>query len=421
MMNQLGIMLPLLALLLLLSAFFSSSETAYSSLNRIRIMKLAENGNKRAQIVLSLINDFDRLLSAILIGNNIVNIASSSIATVLFVAYFGNIGVTLSTIIMTILVLTFGEIFPKTLAKESPEQYALTFARSLKILVTIFYPLTLFFSGLKVLLMKLRPSKETPPSITEDELLILVEEAAQEGSIDPDDEVLIKSVVAFNDLEVQKVLVPRRDIVYINKKRSTQEISDLFESSGFSRLPYCEDSIDEISGVVNQKDFYYEVLRKKRPLSEIIKPISFITKSMKISELMKKFQSEQCHIAIVIDEYGGTEGLVTLEDVLEELVGEIWDEYDDREPEYQQLNKDRYLINGQADVDLLQELFGITDISNSSTVAGYVISSIDRIPQEGEVFKLATMEIKINRMEDHRIEEVIIESQELAETNADFR
>jgi len=225
---------------------------------------LAEEGNDKAKSVLELFHNFDRLLSAILIGNNIVNIASSSIATVLFVRYFGNIGVTLSTVVMTILVLTFGEIFPKTLAKEAPETFALAVARPLKILLTIFYPLTLFFSVLKTGLMKLLPNKEVTPSITEDELLILVEEAAQEGSIDADDELLIKSVVAFNDLEVQKIFVPRTDIISINSKNSTEEIAEIFESSGLSRLPYCQDSIDDVTGVVNQKDFYYHVPCAKR-------------------------------------------------------------------------------------------------------------------------------------------------------------
>ena len=236
-MDNLSIMIVVLGILLALSAFFSSSETAYSSLNRIRITKLAEEGNNKARTVLDLFHNFDRLLSAILIGNNIVNIASSSIATVLFVRYFGNVGVTLSTVVMTILVLTFGEIFPKTLAKESPETFALSVARPLKILVTIFYPLTLFFSVLKVGLMKLLPNKEATPSITEDELLILVEEAAQEGSIDEDDELLIKSVVAFNDLEVQKIFVPRTDIISINSKKSTEEIAEILNLPVYPASP----------------------------------------------------------------------------------------------------------------------------------------------------------------------------------------
>lgn len=406
-MDNLSIMIVVLAILLALSAFFSSSETAYSSLNRIRITKLAEEGDAKAKNVLELFHNFDRLLSAILIGNNIVNIASSSIATVLFVRYFGNIGVTLSTVVMTILVLTFGEIFPKTLAKESPETFALAVARPLKILVTIFYPLTLFFSILKVGLMKLLPNKEATPSITEDELLILVEEAAQEGSIDEDDELLIKSVVAFNDLEVQKIFVPRTDI--INSKKSTEEIAEIFESSGLSRLPYCQDSIDDVTGVVNQKDFYYHVLKGEKRLEDIVKPISFIPKSMKISELMKKFQADQIHIAIIIDEYGGTAGLVTLEDIIEELVGEIWDEYDSKKLDYYKLADGSFLVNGRSDFDCLEELFNITNTTNSISVAGYILTSIERIPMEGETIQLDGLKMTISKMRNRRIEEVVIE------------
>ena len=408
-MDNLSVMMVVLVILLALSAFFSSSETAYSSLNRIRITKLAEEGNDKARNVLELFHNFDRLLSAILIGNNIVNIASSSIATVLFVRYFGNIGVTLSTVVMTILVLTFGEILPKTLAKEAPETFALAVARPLKILLTIFYPLTLFFSVLKTGLMKLLPNKEVTPSITEDELLILVEEAAQEGSIDADDELLIKSVVAFNDLEVQKIFVPRTDIISINSKKSTEEIAEIFESSGLSRLPYCQDSIDDVTGVVNQKDFYYHVLKGEKRIEDIVKPISFIPKSMKISELMKKFQADQIHIAIIIDEYGGTAGLVTLEDIIEELVGEIWDEYDNKKLDYYKLADGSFLVNGRSDFDCLEELFNITNTTNSISVAGYSLASIERIPVEGETIQLDGLKITISKMRNRRIEEVVIE------------
>lgn len=408
--SQVGVMIVVLAVLILLSAFFSSSETAYSSLNRIRVMKLAEEGNAKAKIVLELFNDFDRFLSAVLIGNNIVNIASSSLATVLFVGYFGNLGVTISTVVMTLLVLTFGEIFPKTLAKDAPETFALAFARPLKILMTIFYPLTLFFSDLKYGMKKLMPAKVAAPSITEDELMILVEEAAQEGSIDEEDELLIKSVVAFNDLEVQKIFVPRMDIIYVSKRRSNEEIAHLFESSGLSRLPYCEDDIDMITGVINQKDFYYEVLSGDKELADIIKPISFVPKSMKISELMKKFQAEQNHIAIVTDEYGGTEGLVTLEDIIEELVGEIWDEYDSKEFDYYKLGDGHYLVKGRADFDVLEDLFDVENTTNSSTVAGYILSSIEKIPFEGENYQVGSLDITIDKMKSRRIEEVTIRS-----------
>lgn len=405
---QIGMMLPVLLILILLSAFFSSSETAYSSLNRIRMMKLAEAGDKRARIALDLLNDFDRFLSAVLIGNNIVNIASSSIATMLFVAYFGNMGVTLSTVVMTIVVLIFAEISPKTIAKESPEYFALSFARPLKLLIMVLSPLTLLFAGMKKILVWLMPKKDDGPSITEEELLTLVEEAVQEGSIDEEDEILIKNVVEFNDLEVQDIYTPRPEIVSISSKKSLDEISDLFRESGLSRLPYYDQTIDQVIGVVNQKDFYYDVLIGAMELTEIVKPVLFIHKTMRISELMKKFQMEQSHLAIVVDEYGGTEGLVTLEDVVEELVGEIWDEHDDRQTDYQKLNERQYLIQGAAEFDVLEDLFNLENDTTATTLGGYIMSTLGHVPTVGEVLEITGLKLEIKKMDEHRVDEVMV-------------
>ncbi|MGL4695639.1 hemolysin family protein [Enterococcus larvae] len=405
---QIGMMLPVLILLILLSAFFSSSETAYSSLNRIRMMKLAEAGDKRAKTALELLNDFDRFLSAVLIGNNIVNIASSSIATMLFVAYFGNMGVTLSTVVMTVVVLVFAEVSPKTIAKESPEYFALAFARPLKLLIVVLSPLTLFFAGMKKILVWLMPKKDGGPSITEEELLTLVEEAVQEGSIDEEDEILIKNVVEFNDLEVQDIYTPRPEIVSISSKKSLEEISDMFRESGLSRLPYYDQTIDQVLGVVNQKDFYYDVLIGEMALTEIVKPVLFIHKTMRISELMKKFQLEQSHLAIVVDEYGGTEGLVTLEDVVEELVGEIWDEHDDRQTDFQKLSERQYLIQGAAEFDVLEELFGLENDTGATTFGGYIMSTLGHVPMVGEVLDVAGLKLEIMKMDEHRVDEVMV-------------
>ncbi|WP_321385182.1 hemolysin family protein [uncultured Enterococcus sp.] len=405
---QIGMMLPVLLILILLSAFFSSSETAYSSLNRIRMMKLAEAGDKRARIALELLNDFDRFLSAVLIGNNIVNIASSSIATMLFVAYFGNMGVTLSTVVMTIVVLIFAEISPKTIAKESPEYFALAFSRPLKLLIMVLSPLTLLFAGMKKILVWLMPKKDGGPSITEEELLTLVEEAVQEGSIDEEDEILIKNVVEFNDLEVQDIYTPRPEIVSISSKKSLDEISELFRESGLSRLPYYDQTIDQVIGVVNQKDFYYDVLIGAMELTEIVKPVLFIHKTMRISELMKKFQMEQSHLAIVVDEYGGTEGLVTLEDVVEELVGEIWDEHDDRQTDYQKLNERQYLIQGAAEFDVLEDLFNLENDTTATTLGGYIMSTLGHVPTVGEVLEITGLKLEIKKMDEHRVDEVMV-------------
>ena len=402
---QSSYLIGILIVLLILSAFFSSSETAFSSANRIRLKSYAQLGKQSAQTALDLLEDYDHLLSTILIGNNIVNIAASSIATLLFVAHFGNLGVTLSTVVMTLLVLSFGEITPKTLAKEDPEAFAMRFAWLLKVLNTLFTPLNALFSVWKKLLQRFMPATERS-TITEEELLSLVEEAAQEGSIDEEDEVLIKNVVEFNDTEVGAIYTPRVDVISINAKMDCQEITDLFIQTGFSRLPFYQTNIDEIEGIIHQKDFHNDVITGKKSIEEIVKPVAFVPKSIKISELLKNLQREKLHLAVVVDEHGGTLGIATMEDIIEELVGEIWDEYDQEDLELIKLSDYEYRIKGQKDLDDLEDILMLADRLGATTVGGYIMNSLGKIPEVGDELKIGSYELSVIEMDQHRIEEV---------------
>lgn len=402
---QSSYLIGILIVLLILSAFFSSSETAFSSANRIRLKSYAQLGKQSAQTALDLLEDYDHLLSTILIGNNIVNIAASSIATLLFVAHFGNLGVTLSTVVMTLLVLSFGEITPKTLAKEDPEAFVMRFAWILKGLNTLFTPLNALFSVWKKLLLRFMPTTERS-TITEEELLSLVEEAAQEGSIDEEDEVLIKNVVEFNDTEVGAIYTPRVDVISINAKMDCQEITDLFIQTGFSRLPFYQTNIDEIEGIIHQKDFHNDVITGKKSIEEIVKPVAFVPKSIKISELLKNLQREKLHLAVVVDEHGGTLGIATMEDIIEELVGEIWDEYDQEDLELIKLSDYEYRIKGQKDLDDLEDILMLADRLGATTVGGYIMNSLGKIPEVGDELKIGSYELSVIEMDQHRIEEV---------------
>ena len=304
-----------IAVLVIFSAYFSATETAFTSVNRIRIKNLANDGNKKAKEVLELSEKFDKMLSTILVGNNIVNIAMSAIATVLFMELYPVYGATIATVVITVVVLIFGEISPKSLAKESPEKFAMFSAPFLKFFMALLAPVNWIFGCWKKLLAKLFNADGVNP-ITEDELLTIVEEAETEGGIDTDQSELIQNAIEFNDLEAWDVLTPRVDIKAIEIDETQDEIAELFLSTGFSRLPVYEDDLDNIVGVLNQKDFHNYIKGTDTPISEYVKPVIFVAGSMKIAQLLKRLQTVKTHIAIIVDEYGGTSGLVTMEDIL---------------------------------------------------------------------------------------------------------
>ena len=375
-----------IAVLVIFSAYFSATETAFTSVNRIRIKNLANDGNKKAKEVLELSEKFDKMLSTILVGNNIVNIAMSAIATVLFMELYPVYGATIATVVITVVVLIFGEISPKSLAKESPEKFAMFSAPFLKFFMVLLAPVNWIFGCWKKLLAKLFNADGVNP-ITEDELLTIVEEAETEGGIDTDQSELIQNAIEFNDLEAWDVLTPRVDIKAIEIDETQDEIAELFLSTGFSRLPVYEDDLDNIVGVLNQKDFHNYIKGTDTPISEYVKPVIFVAGSMKISQLLKRLQTVKTHIAIIVDEYGGTSGLVTMEDIIEELVGEIYDEHDAAAlQDIVQQQDGSYRVLCGTNIDKMFDYFDVEEEIDATTVNGWVVLQIDKLPSVGDHF-----------------------------------
>lgn len=400
-------MVGTLIVLVALSAYFSATETAFSSLNRIRIKNMASDGDKRAQLVLDLAHDYDKLLSTILIGNNIVNITSASLSTVLFVKWLGDAGVSLSTVVMTVVVLIFGEISPKSLAKESPEKFAMLSAPVMHALVVVFTPLCFLFTQWKRLLSRVFHTDDSP-GMTEEELLTIVEEAQQEGGIDEQESELIRSAIGFNDLKAVDIFTPRVDVTAVEKGATVDEIADTFADTGYSRLPVYEESIDDIVGIIHNKDFFSDVVKGGQPVESIIKPATFITQSIKIAELLRMLQKNKSHMAVITDEFGGTVGIVTMEDILEELVGEIWDEHDEVVEPIERVDEDTWRIVGSEELHKIEELFDLDDESEASTVGGWVLERMGRIPQEGDSFTYENLAVTVTKTDARRVLEITV-------------
>lgn len=402
-----------LAVLILVSAYFSASETAFSSFNRIRLKNMANDGNRKAALALKMADDYDKLLSTILIGNNIVNIAASSIATIMFIRILQgttltNYAATIATIVITIAVLIFGEITPKSLAKSFPEQFIMFSAPILKVIIVLFTPLNFLFLSWQKLVYKV-VKKSDDRGVTEEELLTMVEEAENDGEIGESESELIKNAIEFNDIEVIDIHTNRVDVVALDINSSVDETRETFVESGYSRLPVYSENIDNIVGVINQKDFYKAVARGKSVADAMNEPV-YVIPSMKISELLPVLQKEKSHMAIIVDEYGGTVGIVTLEDILEELVGEIWDEHDEVIEEFEKIGENEYKVLGGADLDDILELFGmeVDEEDDSTTVGGWVTEKLGHIPDEGEEFVYEKLHILVTKTTSRHIEEVKI-------------
>lgn len=413
-------MILVLVCLVFLSAYFSATETAFSSLNRIRLKNMASGGNRRAQTALSLSENYDELLSTILVGNNIVNIASTSIATTLFVAALGgSAGPTVSTVVMTVVVLIFGEVSPKSLAKENAESFAMFSAPLLRVLVVVLKPVNFLFTQLKKGLHKIFRVK-SDYSMTDSELLTIVEEAEQGGGIDEDEGAMLRNVIEFDDIEAIDIMTPRVDVEAVSFDAKKDDVAALFRSTGFSRLPVYKETIDSIIGVIHEKDFYSFVWDTQQEIDSIIKPAEFIPPSMKVSALLKSLQQSKSHIAVIIDEFGGTEGIVTLEDVLEELVGEIWDEHDRVVQQgFQKVKEGEYRVFCSADLDDLFAFFHISCETEASTINGWILENLDRIPAEGDVFAYQGLTFTVARVENNRTEEVLVRCPADAEKRAE--
>lgn len=374
-----------------MSGFFSATETAFSTLNKIRLKTMVSNGDKKAKRVLELAEDYDKLLSTILIGNNIVNIGSASLATLLFVQSFGDAGVTISTIVMTILVLIFGEISPKSLAKEAPEHFAMFAAPFIQALIIVFAPMNLFFALWKKMLSNFVKIKDAR-GITEEELITMVEEATSDGEIEQHEGDLIRNAIEFNDLDVSDVLTPRMELIAVSMDDSIETIHETFTESGYSRLPVYRDSIDTIIGVIHLKDFF---LRKSDNPKQFIKPVYHTTDSVKISKLLHQLQEQKSHLAVVSDEYGGTVGIVTLEDIVEELVGEIWDEHDEVIMDIEEVEANVFLVYGRASLDKLFRTVNVDHETDIATVNGWVTRQLGHWPQKGDRFFFQNLEVEV--------------------------
>ncbi len=411
--QNIAVYVIILVALLILSAFFSATETAFTSLNRTRLKLLADDGKKSAKKALKHADNYDRLLYTILIGNNIVNLTLATISTLLFSSIITNsesLSATLSTIISTIAVLIFGEITPKTLAKEFPEKVAMFVAPIMDFFTIILYPLNLVFTGWKLLLKKIFKFK-SEDVITEQELLTYVEEANEDGTLDNNETELISSAIEFNDAEVGDILVPRVNVIAVEENTPMKDIRLVFSEHGFSRLPVYRGSIDTIIGMIHEKDFYAAYTSGATDIKGIVTSMALATEHMKISDLLRSMQKQKVHMATVVDEYGGTLGIVTLEDILEELVGEIWDEHDEVVDYFTKLDDEHYLVDGNAELSEFFEIFSQEEDeeSDSNTVSGWIIERSGDIPPIGYTFDYNNLTVTVTKRTLKKVLEVKVE------------
>ncbi|GHT10343.1 membrane protein [Bacteroidia bacterium] len=403
-----------LGFLLIGSAFFSACETAFSSLNRIKLKNLAAQNNKRAASTLKIVENYDKMLSTVLIGNNIVNIASAALATVLFVSFFGSKGVSIATLVMTLLVLLLGEITPKTLAKENPEKFAMFATPLLRCLLFLLSPVNWTLSGWKKMIIKLLDIQNTQ-SVTEAELLTYVEEVRKEGGINEREEDMIRRTIKFDDITANDIYTPRVDVVAVEVSDSFEQIDKVFCESGYSRLPVYKDSIDNVQGMILLKDFHY-ALEKHSSIGSIMKPVVFITSAMKIYKILQILQDKKSHMAVLLDEFGGTVGILTIEDIVEEIVGEIWDEHDEVVESIKQVAPDTYRVLGTAHIEEMLERLPITNGDEllkegehgNTTISNWVFESLSGLPKEGDSFGFKNATIRVSKIYRHRVMEVVI-------------
>lgn len=403
----------LIIFFIIFSAYFSATETAFTSFNRIKMKNAASKGDKKAKLALKLSERYDNVLSTILIGNNIVNIAATSIATTMFIKLFGGMGSTIATVVMTVALLIFGEISPKSIAKNMPEKVSKLFAPILQFFCILLLPLNIIFSQWQKLLGRIFKSPDSN-KMTEEELLTIVEEAQSEGGIDQKAGELIKSAIEFEDCDAVEVCTPRTSIVGIERKESVENIMKIFQESGFSRLPVYEKTTDNIIGILNEKDFYQHVITGGKRVESVLHQPIFVNANMKISRLMQKLQSTHNHMSILVDEYGGTVGLVTLEDIIEELVGEIWDERDEETKEIIKISDTGYRVMGWANLD---ELFEILEMEPDTeldfvTVNGWILDCFAGIPKVNDIVEYKNLKITVKKATPKRVMEVLIEVQE---------
>lgn len=411
-------LLVALIILILFSGFFSATETAFSCANKIKLRTLASNGNKRATKVLVLAEEnFDMLISTILVGNNIVNISAATISTLLFALLIKNPQIDssfVSTAVTTVAVLIFGEITPKFIAKTYPEKLAMLFYPVIRFFTFLFKPINIIFSGWKKFISVVFKLKNEE-IITEEEIITIVEEAKEDGTLKQEETELIKSVIEFDDQEVENIYTPRVNLVAVDINSSMEDIQKVFQTTKFSRLPVYLETIDQIIGTIHQSDFYSLLFTKATSIKSILKEPYFTTSHTKISKLLNQLQKNKTHMAIVLDEYGGTLGIVTMEDILEELVGEIWDEHDVEIAHYFKEDDTTYIVNGNAPTDIIFELFNHEaekDNFEANTVSGWILEYLGEIPISGTTFKFKNLQVDILQSTVKKINKVRISLQE---------
>ncbi|MGM0437233.1 MAG: hemolysin family protein [Bacillota bacterium] len=405
-----------LGILLFLSAFFSGSETAFMAVNRIQIRDKSNKGDEKANLVDQLLDDETQLLTTILIGNNLVNIATSSIATSIAIELFGNKGVGIATGVVTLFILIFGEITPKSLGNSNSLKYAKIVAPFLYWTEKAFYPFVLFFSWI----IKKVIGKENLISsafITEEEIRRFVNVSEEEGVIKEIEKDMIQSVFDFDDTQVREIMVPRIDMVCIDNEANVKEVVELAVEYGHSRIPVYENVVDDIIGLIYVKDLLKLILtnedEKNIDLDEFIKPIYFIPESKPINTLLTEMQKRREHMAIVLDEYGGTSGLITIEDLLEEIVGDIQDEFDLETKMIEKVNEHEMIVDARSDIDKVNEKLenSLHEEENFETISGFILHNLGYLPQKGEKIEINNLLITVEEVSEHRIEKVRIKSE----------
>lgn len=402
---------------IILSAYFSSSETAFTSARAVKLKTEAKNGDRSAARAVKLQNRFEEVLSTILIGNNLVNIASSSVATIFFVSFYPTYGATISTIITTIILLLLAEITPKLLAKLAPEKIAKLSSPILEILLIIFKPLVWLLSQWQRMIKKILPVSSVN-SLSEEELLSFVDEARVDGSIEHDEHRLVKAAIEFDDVDVSTILTPRVDVVGVDIEDSDDKIESTFDQHSFSRLIVYDESVDNVVGVLHQKDFHRYLRAKHRnqlkvqSVINLVSEVLYVPPVIKLSDLLRLMQRNKNHMAVVVDEHGGMSGIATMEDALEELVGEIWDETDVVENEIEELDEDveTYLVKGTYSIEkiLTQLDLNFSEDWISNTVSGFVIEQLERVPQLNDSFQYGGYEFIVLDAQKRRVNEVLI-------------
>lgn len=402
-----------IAVLILLSGFFSCVETAFSSANTIRLKALVDNKNRRAVHALWICDRFDKALTAILIGNNMVNLGCSSLATLLCMNLFENYAAAIATGATTLLVLTFGEVIPKCIGREMSDSIVLYTALGLRIFTYVLTPLIYFFIGIKTLFMKLTRIKKDTPSVTEDELKYIIESIEEEGILEEQESELVQSALEFDEKTAQEILTPRVDVTAIDIDDDRDKIHDIIIRERYSRIPVYENDIDNIIGILHTRDYLEEALGGEVDIRAMLTPAHFIYKSLKLSDILNEFRANKFHIAIVTDEYGGMLGIVTMEDLLEEIVGDIWDEDEDEEHTFTQLRDGRYLVSGDMELEDLFEILGIApdeDIESIS-VGGFIIEQLGSIPMRGQKLVYEGVRFTVKRVKNRRIISALVEKQ----------